>query len=235
MDSNIYVCAIIVAGGYGKRFGSIKKKQFIEICGKPVLYYSIDAFDSCELVSEIIVVLPASDLEFYDRAISKIKKFKKVLKVAQGGKSRQDSVYNGLENVSNKTDIVLVHDAARPLVNISTINKVIEQSIKSDCAICAIPVNDTVKQSTGDSLVEKTISREGLWLAQTPQGFKYSLIKSAFKNAYEKNIVGTDESSLVENLGIKPAIVEGSKYNLKITNPEDLKLAEFYLKEEINV
>ena len=235
MGSNIYVSAIIVAGGSGKRFGSITKKQFIEISGKPVLYYSIDAFEKCELVKEIVVVLPDENLEFYDATISKIKRFKKVQKVIEGGKQRQDSVYNGLKNVSDKTDIVIVHDAARPLVNVKIINQIIDQSKKSDCAICAIPVNDTVKQSNGNHLIEKTVPREGLWLAQTPQGFKYDLIMSAFQNAYDKNLIGTDESSLVERLGIKPAIVEGPKYNLKITKPEDLKLAEFYLKENTNV
>lgn len=235
MGSNIYVSAIIVAGGGGKRFGSITKKQFIEINGKPVLYYSIDAFEKCELVKEIVVVLPGENLEFYDTTISKIKKFKKVQKVIEGGKQRQDSVYNGLNSVSDKTDIVLVHDAARPLVNVKIINQIIDQSKKSDCAICAIPINDTVKLSNGARLIEKTVPREGLWLAQTPQGFKYDLIMSAFQNAYDKNLIGTDESSLVERLGIKPAIVEGPKYNLKITKPEDLKLAEFYLKENTNV
>jgi len=232
---NLYVSAIIVAGGNGKRFGSIEKKQFIEISGKPVLYYSIDAFERCELVSEIILVLPGENLEFYDRSISKIKRFKKVRKIIEGGNKRQDSVYNGLKNVSKKTEIVLVHDAVRPLVNIKLIKRVITESEKSDCAICAIPVNDTVKQSNENYLIEKTIPRNNLWLAQTPQGFKYNLIKSAFQNAYDKKLNGTDESSFVESLGIKPTIVEGSTYNLKITKPEDLKLAEFYLKESIDV
>jgi len=231
----MYVSAIIVAGGSGKRFGSITKKQFIEISGKPVLYYSIDAFVKCELVKEIVVVLPDENLEFYDTTISKIKRFKKVQKVIKGGRKRQDSVYNGLKNVSDRTDIILVHDAARPLVNVKIINQIIDQSIKSDCAICAVPINDTVKQSNGGRLIEKTVPREGLWLAQTPQGFKYDLIISAFQNAYDKDLIDTDESSLVERLGIKPAIVEGPKYNLKITKPEDLKLAEFYLKENTNV
>jgi 2-C-methyl-D-erythritol 4-phosphate cytidylyltransferase len=235
MDNNLYVSAIIVAGGNGRRFGGTTKKQFIEICGKPILYHSIDAFEKCKLVSEIVLVLPAENLEFYERTISKIKRFKKIQKTVKGGKKRQDSVYNGLKNVSDKADIVLVHDAARPLVNIKIINRVIDQSKKSGCAICAVRINDTVKQSSGDYLIEKTIPRDDLWLAQTPQGFKYDLIKSAFQNAYEKNLVGTDESSFVESLGIKPAIVEGPKYNIKITKPEDLKLAEFYLKEEINV
>ncbi len=230
-----YVSAIIVAGGDARRFGGTTKKQFIEICGKPVLYYSIDAFEKCKLVSEIIVVLPAEDLGFYESTISRIKPFKKVQKSVQGGSTRQDSVYNGLKNVTDSADIVLVHDAARPLVDSSIIERVIEQSKETGSAICAVPLNDTVKQSNGNLLIEKTVAREDLWLAQTPQGFKYDLIMSAFQNAYESNIIGTDESSLVEHLGVKPSIVEGAKYNLKITNPEDLKLAEFYLKERVNV
>lgn len=232
---NLYVSVIIVAGGTGKRFGNITKKQFADLCGKPVLYYSIDAFEKCKLVSEIVLVLPAEYMDSYDKSISRIKSFKKVKKIIQGGKQRQDSVYNGLKNVSNNADIVLVHDAARPLVSINIISKVIEQSNLSDCAICAVAINDTIKQSNGDHLVKQTIPRDDLWLAQTPQGFKYDLIMSAFKNAYDNNIYGTDESSFIELLGVKPAIVEGAKNNLKITNPEDLKLAEFYLKEIADV
>ncbi len=229
------VSAIIVAGGTGKRFGNLGKKQFFELNGKPVLYYSIDAFDKCKLISEIILVLPAENMDYYDSTLAKIQNFENTIKVTEGGELRQDSVYKGLNKVSKNTDVVLVHDAARPLVSLKIIEQVIQHALLSDCAICALPVNDTLKQATADLVIEKTIPRDGLWLAQTPQGFKYHLLKSAMKYANDNKISGTDESSFVEQLGIKPVIVEGSKYNLKITNPEDLKLAEYYLKEMADV
>ncbi|NIP37892.1 MAG: 2-C-methyl-D-erythritol 4-phosphate cytidylyltransferase [Candidatus Dadabacteria bacterium] len=235
MASKSYVCAIIVAGGSGRRFGNTTKKQFVKIGGKPALYYSVNAFENCSAVSEIVLVLPKDDLDFYDSVISKLKEFKKVKKITEGGKSRQDSVNKGLCKVPDTTDIVLVHDAARPLVDTRTINRVIEQTKLSDCAICAAPVNDTVKQTGKDNLIERTVPRDNLWLAQTPQGIRFDLIKQAYQNAADNNISGTDESSLVECLGIKPVIVQGPKHNIKITTPEDIKLAEFYLKEYADV
>ncbi|HSG31821.1 MAG TPA: 2-C-methyl-D-erythritol 4-phosphate cytidylyltransferase [Thermodesulfobacteriota bacterium] len=234
MASNDYISAIIVAGGTGRRFGNGQKKQFIQLAGKPILFYSIDAFQRCELVSEIVLVLPADNIEFYKNNLSGIGKFDKVRTITEGGQTRQQSVLNGLQKLSEITDIVLVHDAARPLVNISTINRVIEQTIVSDCAICAVSVSDTVKQAS-ENLIEKTVPRDNLWLAQTPQGIKYELIKRAYKNALDNNLSCTDEASLVEELGVKPAIVPGPKNNIKITTPDDLKLAEFYLMEHADV
>lgn len=228
-----FVSAVILAGGSGSRLESTVKKQFLSLNNKPVLYYSIDTFQRSVSVDEIVIVLPADSMDYYSDKIAPLGQFPKVRQIARGGQRRQDSVFNGISIVSENTDIVLVHDAARPLVDTETIDRVAGQTMVSDCAICAVHINDTVKQTGHNGLIEKTISRDNLWLAQTPQGIKHDLLKRAFKHVQSNNLTVTDEAGLVELIGITPAVVQGSKYNIKITTSYDLKLAEFYLKEVV--
>jgi 2-C-methyl-D-erythritol 4-phosphate cytidylyltransferase len=225
-----HVSTIIAAGGVGKRFGDKVKKQFIKLCGKPILYYSLTEFEKCSLVSDIILVLPEDDLEEYEKKINNLGKFNKVSKIISGGKQRQDSVYRGLKKLSNNTDIVVIHDAARPLISSSIINLTIEQAALTGCAICAIKVKDTVKTINVNNRINGTLDRKSLWLAQTPQAFRYNIIKEAYEKAFIDNYFGTDESTLVERIGYKPSIVSGSEYNIKITESKDIELAKIYLK-----
>jgi len=226
---NLKTAAIIVAAGSGIRFGGNTKKQFIDLNGKPLLYYSLIRFELCKLISDIYLVLPKENIEFYDKKINKFYKFHKIKKIIPGGKQRQDSVYNGISHVPRDTDILVIHDAVRPLVSSEIIESVVNESAIHGCSVCAIHIKDTVKQSINKSEINATIPRDTLWLAQTPQAFRYDIINEAFNKAIEDNFVGTDESSLVERIGYKPHIVMGSEYNIKITKPSDLKFAEMYL------
>lgn len=224
------VTAIIAAGGLGERFGNCVKKQFLELCGKPVLYYSLESFERCKLVSDIILVLPHDELHYHTENIKKLGRFNKIKDVVPGGRHRQDSVYIAFNRLSDNTDIVVVHDAARPLITTSLIESIVNAAVNQGCAICAVNVKDTVKKIGSDNLIESTLDRECLYLAQTPQAFRYEILKKAYENAIADNFVGTDESSLVERIGYKPSIVPGSQYNIKITEPSDIIMAKMYLE-----
>jgi len=225
------VTAIIAAGGLGKRFGNCVKKQFLELAGQPVLYHSLYKFEECKLVSDIVLVLPEDELDSYKKKIKKEGRFNKVIHVVPGGRHRQDSVYNAFSIISEETDIVVVHDAARPLISSSLIESTINEAVNQGCAICAVRVRDSVKKSgLNNNHIESTLDRESLYFAQTPQAFRYEIIKKAYENAIADNFLGTDESSLVERIGYRPSIVPGSQFNIKITEQADLKLAEAYLE-----
>lgn len=224
------VTAIIAAGGLGKRFGNCVKKQFLELAGQPVLYHSLYRFEECKLVSDIVLVLPEDELDSYKKKIKKEGRFNKIIHIVPGGRHRQDSVYNAFNIISEETDIVVVHDAARPLISSGLIESTINEAVNQGCAICAVRVKDTVKKSGFNNHIESTLDRESLYFAQTPQAFRYEIIKKAYENAIADNFLGTDESSLVERIGYKPSIVHGSIYNIKITEPADINLAETYLE-----
>ncbi len=224
--------AIVAAAGLGKRFGGSVKKQFQNLFGKPVLSYSIESFESCQLVDEIILVVSEDSISYCDREIVGKFAFKKVTRIIPGGKERRHSVERGFNSLSDKIDVVLVHDGVRPFITVRMIEEVIKEASKSGGAILAIPVKDTVKKSSPENYIERTISRESLWLAQTPQAFRYDVLKRAYEKL-EDRFIGTDESSLVERLGIQVKLVKGSELNIKITTEEDLLLGELILKEGI--
>lgn len=230
--SKLRTAAIIAAAGFGKRFGGSLKKQFQNLLGKPVLSYSIESLESSPLVEEIILVVPDDSVGFCDKEIVKKFGFEKVSKIIPGGKERRDSVERGFNSLSNEIDIVLVHDAVRPFISIRMIEEVIKEASESGGAIIAIPVKDTIKKSSSGNYIERTVSRESLWLAQTPQAFRYDVLKQAYEGL-EKSVIVTDESSLVERLGIQVKLVKGSELNIKITTEEDLLLGELILKGEI--
>ncbi|MCX7973046.1 MAG: 2-C-methyl-D-erythritol 4-phosphate cytidylyltransferase [Candidatus Aminicenantes bacterium] len=217
------VAVIIAAAGEGRRFG--QPKQFALLAGRPVVHWAIEAFALHPLVNEIIVVFPD------ETQAETIKlKWPKVKAVVKGGKERQDSVARGLAAVSPEGEIILIHDGVRPLVKADLITRIIEATLKEGAAVPAIPIEDTVKQIEGDRIVQ-TIDREKLLRVQTPQGFKRELLEAAFLQAQKDNFCGSDEASLVERIGGQIKIVIGDKFNLKITCPEDLKIAEVWLNE----
>ncbi|MEO8169017.1 MAG: 2-C-methyl-D-erythritol 4-phosphate cytidylyltransferase, partial [bacterium] len=189
---------------------------------------SIDAFDSIADVGEIVVVVPGDQLRRTEELISK-SKFRKTMHVVVGGSERQHSVRNGLLSFDVDPEIVLVHDAVRPLVTLDVINKVIEQTKKHGTAVVGVRVKDTIKVES-DGFYKKTLDRQKLWAVQTPQGFRYEILKRAHVAAQRSAFLGTDEASLVERLRIPVRIVEGDYRNIKVTTADDLKLAKLILK-----
>lgn len=228
MPKKIFTSAIIVAGGSGKRFISTTPKQFIKLKGKTILAYSIEKFEKPKLIDEIILVVPGQFIGFCQKNLLAKYRFRKISQIISGGKTRQASVYNGLQKINKKCNLVLVHDGVRPLLESKQIEAVIKLAQKFKAAILAVPVKETVKLVDKNTIV-KTEDRKKFYLAQTPQAFEKALLQKGFEKAQNDNFVGTDCSSLVERLGVKVRILEGSGKNIKITTAEDFKLAEILM------
>lgn len=224
--AKIYTSAVIVAAGTGKRMKSSVSKQFIEINSKPVAAYTIERFEEVEEVDEIIVVTGEEDIDYLKKEIVEKYNMKKVKAVVAGGSERQYSVYSGLRAVSNKTDIVLIHDGVRPFVRGCDIKNIIGQTRVNGACVLGVKVKDTIKMCNEDAVVVDTPKREVLWCAHTPQSFKYDIIMKAHEKAQADNFLGTDDSVLAERIGYKIKMVEGSYDNIKITTPEDLVIAK---------
>ncbi len=220
--------AIIVAAGSGTRFGSATPKQFIEILGKPLIIHTLERFESCPLIDEIVLVLPTEEIENFQKTAGKFN-LKKLAKIIAGEQTRAESVLNGLNSIDkNLVEIVAVHDGARPLVSVGEITKTIEKARETGAACLVANVTDTIKEISGGKLVG-TIDRRQLRRALTPQAFRYEILQKAFANS-NLSEAATDECFLVEKLGFEIAIVEGNAQNIKITTPEDFILAEALLK-----
>jgi 2-C-methyl-D-erythritol 4-phosphate cytidylyltransferase len=228
--------APIPAGGTGKQKKTPPSKQFTELGGTPILIHTLRKFAAVEAVNQIWVALRENELAgFRARLDSEAKDVvKKKVQFVTGGEHRQQSVENALNAIAaDADDIILVHDAVRPFVTREIIEEVIKAAQKYGAAIAAVPAVDTVKQverTAEGALIKATIPRASIVLAQTPQGFRHSVIKKAFDEASADGFLGTDEASLVERSGHEVAVVMGSPRNIKITAPYDMELAEFYLK-----
>jgi len=206
--------------------GSNTPKQFLTLGGLPLLVHSLRVLEASETISTIVLAVPQADLDYCQRDIVAQYGFKKVRQIVAGGAERQDSVRLGLAAVGNDAEIVLVHDAVRPFLTVGMIVQVVEAAAKHGAAIVAIPMRDTVKRAGADGLIEETVDRKPLWLAQTPQAFKRTLIEEAHAKALQNGFRATDDAQLVEQLGHRVAIVEGSTNNIKVTRPEDLAMGE---------
>jgi 2-C-methyl-D-erythritol 4-phosphate cytidylyltransferase len=224
------ITTIIAAAGYGKRMQSPAGKQFLELAGKPILLHTLSVFNDCDSIDEIVLTISPEDLE---RANSLIKEhnFSKVRALVPGGEHRQDSVYNALLQVDENTDVVLIHDGARPLVTKELINRIAAEVKIYDAVIPGIPVKDTTKTVGADGMVKNTLDRSSLMSIQTPQAFKYKLIKEAYERGMKTGFIATDDARLVERLGYPVKVIGGSNENIKITTPEDLAIAEAMLKK----
>jgi 2-C-methyl-D-erythritol 4-phosphate cytidylyltransferase len=225
---------MVPAGAKGKK--APPSKQFTELGGTPILVHTLRRFAQCAEVSEILVALRQSEISgFRARLDSENDPGMKKVRLVEGGEHRQQSVANALAALNAAPDdIVLVHDAVRPFVTPAIIQEVIRAAEKGGAAIAGMPAVDTVKQverTAEGALIKATIPREKIVMAQTPQGFRYSVLKKAFDEASADGFVGTDEASLVERSGHEVAVVMGSPQNMKITTPADLELAEFYLRK----
>ncbi len=222
------VTAIIPAAGLGKRFGEGVCKQFLMLRGKPIMIWALEVLEALPEISEIIPVLRDGDMETGIRMIEEYK-ISKVKRIAPGGKERQDSVFHGLKLVDNKKGHVLVHDGARPFIEASFVAGAMARLKGYEGVVVGVPVKDTIKE-VEDGEVRHTLSRDRLWSVQTPQVFSYETLYEAYMKASKDAFYSTDDSALVEKYGGRIRIVMGSYKNIKITTPEDLKLAELFLE-----
>lgn len=222
--------AIIAAAGSGTRTTSPVPKQFLEILGKPLLIHTIERFEACPAIDEIILVLAAEEIEGFEKVLAKYRPAK-VREIVAGGRTRAGSVLKGLDAVTGGPgDVVAVHDGARPLVSIEEITAVIEAALETGAACLVAPVTDTIKKVDG-TRITGTIDRGKLRRALTPQAFRLEILREAFARGGTGEEV-TDECYLVERLGREIAFIEGRARNIKVTHPEDLLLAELFLKDE---
>lgn len=219
-----YVSAIIPAAGQGTRMKTTVNKQYLSLKGKTILSYTLDVFEKCPLVDEIVVVINANEVEVFRKKVLHRGHYKKI-RVVFGGKTRQESVYNGLMALNPKCDLVMIHDGARPLVGESLLIKCIYETLKYNATIVAVPAKNTIKVVNSEGIVQSTPDRKKLFEVQTPQTFKLPLILEAHKKAAEDGFLGTDDASLLERLGEKVKIIRGHYNNIKITTPEDLMIA----------
>jgi 2-C-methyl-D-erythritol 4-phosphate cytidylyltransferase len=228
------VFAILPAAGLGTRMAGPQPKQFLALDGVPILIHSLRAFAAVERITAIYVAVRKPEIERVEVDVAD-HGFAGKVHVVEGGDSRQESVAHALAALpAQADDIVLVHDAVRPLIDAATIERTIDAVAENGAAIVGLPAVDTIKQverTAHGALITATIPREFIVQAQTPQGFRYELLQKAFSEAMADGFVGTDEASIVERAGLPVAVVPGSQVNLKITQPGDLELAEFYLRQ----
>ena len=226
--------AIIVAGGTGSRMKTPVAKQFMELAGKPLLAHTLSRFVECHLVGEIVVVLPRDGFREHAELMAPWKAASESIKMVPGGEARQDSMANGLDSLSADYDgLVAVHDGARPLVDEELITRVIEMADVSGCAIAGLPVYETLKEVAEDGRIVGTADRHRLYRAQTPQCFRYEILRRALEQSRADGYLGTDEAALVERMGEPVRIVPGSETNIKVTTARDFEIAEYYLRREL--
>jgi len=228
------VFALIPAAGMGKRMGASINKQYLLLDGIPILARTLETFERSPLVAGIFVVIPADEIPFCREQVVERHGFAKVREIVAGGAERQQSVLNGLramEGTAGEDDVVLIHDGVRPFVTEEILGRATTAARENDGALVAVPVKDTVKV-VENGVIIATPPRESLWLAQTPQAFRYGVIRAAHEVADTERFLGTDDAMLVERLGRQVRIVPGDYRNVKITTPEDMILAEAFLKEK---
>jgi len=225
------VIALVPAAGMGKRMGAEINKQYLLLAGKPIVAHTLQIFEDAPFIDDIYLIVPAAEIPYCREHVVERYGFAKVRRIVAGGEERQHSVMNGLKALAgaDDDDVVLIHDGVRPLISSRLLERAVEAARENDGALVAVPVKDTIKV-VKDGIVRETPPRDELWLAQTPQAFRYSVILAAHEIAAAKRYLGTDDASLVEWMGKEVHIVMGDYRNIKITTPEDLVLAEAFLR-----
>lgn len=231
MNVDCKFAVVIAAGGSGTRFGGDVPKQFVELCGYPVIAHTIKKFEDCDLISEIVIVTH-KDYVVYCHDLANELGFNKITTIIEGGKTRQESVFKGIKQLSDDVTHVLIHDAARPNVSESVIKEVCSFTAEYGACAAGIKVVDTVKISEDGEFITATADRNKLWLIQTPQAFEKKLILKCHKNAAFERFEATDDCMLAEKYGVKIKLAEGNQANLKITDFNDLTVMEGLLKCE---
>ncbi len=226
------VFAIIVAAGKGVRMRQTVRKQYLNLAGKPLIAHTLEAFDACKTIDKVILVIPRADFNVCDQIINRLALKKNPVLIA-GGAQRQTSVYNALraiEAAAKANDIVIIHDGVRPFVTPALLNACIDGARQTGACITGIPTFDTLKRIDLKGRVKKTIPRKMIRMVQTPQAFEYKLLKSAHDKALKEGFIGTDDASLVENEGAGVKMINGSRFNIKITTTEDMALARIFFQ-----
>ncbi|BCB01963.1 2-C-methyl-D-erythritol 4-phosphate cytidylyltransferase [Bacillus sp. KH172YL63] len=219
---------VIPAAGQGKRMKADRNKLLLELNECPVIIHTLRVFEQDARCKGIYLAIHPSERDTFTALLKRFG-ITKVVKLVDGGKERQHSVYHALLEVDH--EIVLVHDGARPFIKESTIHRLVEKTHSAGAAIAAVPVKDTIKKVL-DGKVEETIERSSLWMVQTPQAFRVSVLKKAHDEAQREGFLGTDDASLVERMDVKVSVVESDYDNIKLTTPEDLYFAEAILKKQ---
>lgn len=224
--------AIVLAAGQGKRMGTKVQKQYLELDGKPVLYYSLYAFEQSTVIDEIILVVGENQAEYCQKEIVSKYGINKVKKIVQGGAERYHSVWNGLQEVDDE-GYVFIHDGARPFINEEILDRAYKDVENCKACVVGMPVKDTIKLADKGGFVDKTPERSLVWMIQTPQVFENSLVKKAYALLMEQDSIRvTDDAMVVEQmLGSKVKLTMGSYENIKITTPEDLDIAEIFVEK----
>lgn len=224
------VLAVVVGAGQSRRMGENVNKLLLPLAGRPVLSYSLAMLQEAPFVKGFVLVVGEGELDTY-RTLTEKWGCTKMISLIRGGKTRQDSVWEGLNVLPADTRVVIVHDGARPLVTVDQFDKVVSGAMRWSAATLAVPVKDTVKETGLENFITRTLNRESLWLAQTPQAFSYPLLMDAYCIARRNQRTSTDDAGLVEAMGVPVKIIEGSYRNIKITTPEDLSMIEFLLQQ----
>lgn len=226
--------AIVLAAGRGSRMGTAVQKQYLEIDEKPVLFYSLEVFEKSDIINEVVLVVGEGQQEYCRQEIVEKYGFKKVCNIIQGGKERYESVYLGLKAMKESgAEYVFIHDGARPFVDEAMIARAYDTVKECKACVVGMPSKDTIKRVNAENVVVETPDRAYLWQVQTPQVFEYELIKGAYYDLMDlENIRVTDDAMVLESMrGMPVKLVEGSYENIKITTPEDLYIAEAFLKK----
>lgn len=226
----MHVNVVIVAAGKGTRLQSELPKPFLSVAGKPILVHTLRRFVPIEAVRRIVVVVAAEREALCQEMLHTHGPWPQPMTVVHGGAERQDSVRNGLAALEPQCEIVVIHDAARPFISVEAIQRSIDAAAEAGSAVMATPVRDTIKRADAQHTIRETVSRHDLWLAQTPQTFRVEVIRAAHRWAQQRNIAGTDDATLVEQMGRPVRIVPGDTLNFKITTPDDLALAQAVLQ-----
>ena len=226
----MHVNVVIVAAGKGTRLQSELPKPFLSVADRPILVHTLRRFTPIEMVRRIVVVVAAERETLCQEVLHTHGPWPQPITVIHGGAERQDSVRNGLAALEPQCEIVVIHDAARPFISVEAIQRSIDAAAETGSAVVATPVRDTIKRADAQHTIRETVSRHDLWLAQTPQTFRVEVIRAAHRWAQRRNIAGTDDATLVEQMGQPVRIVPGDALNFKITTPDDLALAQAVLQ-----
>ena len=226
----MHISAIVVAAGRGTRMDRETAKAFLPVGGVPMAAYSLRTVAAVPGLTSIILVVAAENQPAAAEMVERSAPWPIPIHIVAGGAERQDSVAAGLASVGASIDLVIVHDAARPFVSLACVTACVQAAASSGAAIVAVPAHDTVKQVGPDAVITATLDRRGIWLAQTPQVFRSTLLRRAYTQAARDGCIATDDAALVERLGEKVRVVPGESTNRKITTPDDLRWAEWYLQ-----
>lgn len=209
------------------------KKPYLKLLGKPTLAYTLKPFETLPSIEEVVLVVAEEDIKKCQEEIVEANELQKVKKIVAGGRSRQESVFNGLASISAESKVVIIHDGVRPFVDHNLISSCLESAFEFGASTLAVPIKETIKEVDAKGMVVKTLDRSRLWISQTPQAFKRELILKAHQWAKDVNFLATDDAALIEGIGHKVMTVMGRYDNLKITTPEDITLAEAILTKRL--